>query len=153
MRRPLRWLPALLVILADQLVKAFVRRMTGDIVLIPGILRLTHTENTGVAFSLFSSWPAAVTVLTLLLSLGAVILAVYWQRRGDRLGAVGTQLIAGGAVGNCIDRMLFGSVTDMFVTDFFRFSVFNVADICLVVGCGLCILSILLPGKEKAHGE
>ena len=62
-------------------------------------------------------------------------------------------MVLAGAVGNLIDRALLGYVTDMFETLFMRFSVFNVADICGVVGgIAFCVYYLFFHGKEEGHG-
>ena len=61
--------------------------------------------------------------------------------------------VLAGAVGNLIDRALLGYVTDMFETLFMRFAVFNVADICVVVGgIAFCVYYLFFHGKEEGHG-
>ena len=66
--------------------------------------------------------------------------------------AVAANVLAG-AVGNLIDRALLGYVTDMFETLFMRFAVFNVADICVVVGgIAFCVYYLFFHGKEEGHG-
>ena len=58
-----------------------------------------------------------------------------------------------GAVGNLIDRALFGYVTDMFQTLFIHFAVFNVADICVVCGgIGFCVYYLFFHGRGDGHG-
>jgi signal peptidase II len=65
----------------------------------------------------------------------------------------GDFLVLAGAVGNLIDRALLGYVTDMFETLFMRFAVFNVADICVVVGgIAFCVYYLFFHGKEEGHG-
>ena len=62
-------------------------------------------------------------------------------------------MVLAGAVGNLIDRALLGYVTDMFETLFMRFAVFNVADICVVVGgIAFCVYYLFFHGKEEGHG-
>ena len=69
------------------------------------------------------------------------------------LGKVILTLLLAGAVGNLIDRALLGYVTDMFETLFMRFAVFNVADICVVVGgIAFCVYYLFFHGKEEGHG-
>ena len=57
-------------------------------------------------------------------------------------------LVCGGGIGNIIDRIYYGFVVDLF--DFGWFPVFNVADICICVGCGLMFLYVILSIKEPA---
>ena len=145
------WLAAAVVI-ADQLVKGLSIALEGDVTLIPGVLRFTYEENTGMAFSLLSGH----TWLLGLISAAAILLG--WRiLRTFRLGTVSriaSMLMLGGAVGNMIDRFLRGYVVDMFEALFVRFAVFNVADIALTVGAGLMAASLLLcPGEwTEKHG-
>ena len=62
-------------------------------------------------------------------------------------------LLLAGAVGNLIDRALRGFVVDMFNMLFMNFAVFNVADICVVVGgIAFCVYYLFFHGKEEGHG-
>lgn len=133
---------AVLVLAADQASKYLARRMTSPVTLIPGLLGLRHCENTGMAFSLLSGMPWMLGVLSLLL-IGVGI----WVLRDYKLGLwskTAAMLMLGGAVGNMIDRLLRGAVTDMIEVLAFQFAVFNVADAALVVGCMLMALTLLL---------
>ena len=80
-----------------------------------------------------SLWPASV-LLTLVLVKG-------WVTR-TRMGRLCVAVVLAGAVGNLIDRALFRFVTDMFETTFINFAVFNVADICVVLGASASVPTI-----------
>lgn len=145
---------ALAAVAADQAVKEFARHLAADVTLIPGALRLTYAENTGMAFSLLSGRP------WLLAALSAALILLGWRiLRRYRLGpvsGVAAMLMLGGAVGNLIDRLLTGYVVDMFEVLLFRFAIFNVADACLTVGCVLMAASLLWRPREwseKSHGD
>ena len=76
----------------------------------------------------------------------------------NRLGLFSAALVLAGGVGNLIDRVLFGFVTDMFQTTFMEFAVFNVADCCITVGVPLLFLYVWLyvgrdGKKEEQDGE
>lgn len=138
--RKYAWI-AILVVAADQLVKALARQISETLVLIPGVLAFTYAENTGMAFSLFSGRPWLLGLLS-----AAVIVVGWLILRRFRLGAlpsVAAMLMLGGAVGNMIDRLLAGYVVDMFEVLLFRFAIFNVADAALTAGCLLMALSLL----------
>ena len=143
---------ALLVIAADQVTKRLALSLENPVTLIPGVLGLRQTRNTGVAFSLLSSVPWLVTVLSVaVLVLGGLFLRRY---RLGTLTCVGAMLIAGGALSNIISRVIEGSVIDMIEFLFVNFAVFNAADIALTVGCGLLILSLLIrPDEWKPRHE
>ena len=135
------------VIAADQGTKALAGAIPPDgLPLIPGVVGLRLAENRGIAFSLLSGVPW----LTSLLSLG-IILGGFWFLRGKKipnLPMAGLMLMLGGALGNLWDRLLRGYVTDMIELLFVRFAIFNVADACLTVGCGLVMISLLTGWKK-----
>ena len=132
------------LVAGDQLVKFWVRAnipLHTHLDFLPG-MDLTYVQNTGAAFSMFSrhTW-----MLTLLSGVVAVILAIVLARRvlPHWSGQLSLALLLGGAIGNFIDRLLLGYVTDMFATTFMNFAVFNVADIGVVVGGVLLCVHVL----------
>ena len=148
----LYYLLSIFLIVIDQLVKWWIR---GNIPLgtaipfIPYLMDLTYTRNTGAAFSSFSG----LTWLLALVSLGAsvAIALLLWKNFFPGvLGKLSLALILAGAVGNLIDRVLLGFVTDMFMTTFINFAVFNVADICVVCGGFLmAVYALFFWDKDK----
>lgn len=139
-----------LVLIADQLMKYWVTANitlnSGSVELIPGILKLVNIHNDGAAFSLFPGYrwifvglAAAVTI--------AVILALifHWIKSG--FGRWMAVLTMAGALGNAIDRAIYGYVVDMFVIEPVKFiQVFNVADIFITVGGILFCLYLIISG-------
>ena len=140
------WWIAPAVVIADQLVKALSLRLTERVTLIPGVLALTCTENTGMAFSLFSgrAWLLGVVSAVCIL-LGWLVLRRYMLGRWSRIGAM---LMLGGALGNMIDRFLRGYVVDMFEALFVEFAIFNVADAALTIGTALMAISLIFCPEE-----
>lgn len=128
-------LAAVLVAL-DQLVKYLVLEniaLGEHVPMIPYVVELTYVQNTGAAFSLFSQHTWLLTLISLVMSV--VLAAAIWKNFFRHpLGKVTLTLLLAGAVGNLIDRLLRGYVVDMFNVLFMNFAVFNVADICVVVG-------------------
>ena len=143
---------ALLVIATDQVTKRLALSLETPVTLIPGVLGLRLTRNTGVAFSLLSGSPVLVTVISVVvLVIGGLLL---WRFRLGALSLTGAMLIVGGALSNMLSRVFEGSVIDMIEFLFVNFAVFNAADIALTVGCGLLILSILFrPDEWKPRHE
>jgi len=137
---------------ADQLSKAWVR---GNLALyeswapIPALARyftFTHVTNTGIAFGLFREWgwvliAVAVVVIAFMLLYTRQLATAGWPVQI----AVGLQL--GGAFGNLIDRIRFGSVTDFL--DFKFWPVFNLADSAIVVG--MLLLLAFMGAEERAQ--
>ena len=156
---PYALLAAALVAL-DQLVKYLVVRnipLGEHVPFLPHILDLTYLQNTGAAFSLFEEHTWILTLISLAMS---VLLAVALAKKFFRhpLGRVCLSLLLAGAVGNLIDRALQGYVVDMFHVLFMNFAVFNVADICVVVGGIAAAVYYLffmdkLEPREKNHDD
>ena len=142
MKKKLFWLVAAAVLIADRVTKELAPGIPAEgITLIPGVVGLRYAKNTGAAFSLLSGMPFLLGLLSL-----AVIAAGYiWLRKKPirQLPLTGLALMAGGAAGNMIDRLVRGFVPDMIETLFMNFPVFNVADSCLTVGCVLVMISLL----------
>ena len=139
------WIAAAVVI-ADQLVKALARGLSGPVTLIPHVIGLRYSENTGMAFSLLSRHTWMLTLLSLLLIVfGWLVLRRY---RLGRLSRVAAMLMLGGAVGNLIDRLVAGYVVDMFELLLFRFAIFNVADLALTLGGVLLAVTLLFFPKD-----
>ena len=115
---------------------------------IPGALDLVHWENPGMAFSLMRSWPATLRMVILgpaalfAIALGLYVVATKPMRR-SAIVAIG--LIAGGALGNLIDRAQNGTVTDFLHVHrgAFDWPAFNVADIA--VTCGAILFALTKP--------
>ena len=126
------------VLLVDQVTKALVRggvELGSEESLLP-LVTLVHTRNRGVAFGVFED-QAFVVVIVITLAIAA--LAAYFATHRDRpLVWLPTGLLAGGAIGNVVDR-----VRDGFVTDFVKlpsWPAFNVADMAITFG----VLTLLL---------
>lgn len=151
---------ATVLIAADQVVKFLVRAnipMWESIPFIPHVMDLTYVQNTGAAFNIFRehTW-----LLTLISALVAVVIVAVMAKKvvRHRFGLVCLSVVLAGAVGNLIDRLFFGFVTDMFQTTFISFAVFNVADICVVLGgIAFCVYFLFFYDKlekgETPHGD
>lgn len=151
----LYYLISICLVVIDQLVKWWVRAsipLGESVPFLPHVMDLTYTQNTGAAFSSFSGMTWLLALVSLAASVTVAVLL-----RGDffpgKWGKLSLALILGGAVGNLIDRVWLGFVTDMFETTFIQFAVFNVADICVVVGGFLMVLYVLLLWDKDREGE
>lgn len=144
------------LIALDQLVKFLVRAnipLYGSLPFIPHVLELTYFQNTGAAFSILKehTW-----LLTLVSAAVAVVIAVaLWKKFVTHpFGVLSLSVVLAGAVGNLIDRFLFGYVTDMFNVLFMNFAVFNVADICVVCGgIAFCVYFLFFYDKLEKKKE
>lgn len=135
---------AVLWMIFDQVSKAMISssmsfgESSSDIV--PGVFHLTLTSNTGGAWSILSD---ATWVLTLFSILVCLVILLFVVLRGQYLNfaeVIGLGLVCGGGMGNCIDRIASGAVTDFINLSFMNYPVFNIADIGVV--CGVVIFLI-----------
>ena len=149
MRKEIWIAPA--VFSADRICKVLAEQIPQEgMVLIPRILGLRYTRNTGMAFSLFSGHPWLLGILSLLILAGAF--RFLRKKEIPLLPFIGLMLMLGGAAGNMADRLSDGSVPDMIELLFIRFAVFNPADMALTVGCALIIVYILF-GRDQPSGS
>lgn len=141
------------VIAADQITKAIVRAqiVLGEEIDVFGPLGLTQTHNTGVSWGLASGAGAPLVILTLV-ALGVIV--YLFARDPARPGMwLACGLLAGGAVGNLIDRVAAGHVTDFIELP--PWPPFNVADVCVTFGVVLLVLIYLREGirEERARKQ
>ena len=149
---------AIAVIIADQLTKWAIIEWVSlyDTVPINSFMNLTHQRNTGAAFSFLAGaggWQRWFFVV-LATVVSGVIAAWIWQvrRDGPMMLAAGLALVLGGAIGNLIDRVRLGYVTDFIQVWFggWAFPSFNVADSAITVGAAFLIIDALfLSGRTK----
>ena len=147
-----RWLwLALAVLAADRATKFAVERLTEEgfrRVLIPQFAALVHSRNTGMAFGLFAGSDTRWLTVALLLVSSAVVLVLAWLLLAGRVATTLTQaglaLLAGGAAGNLLDRLLHGAVTDFLELHVgsFYWPAFNVADSAITAGAILMLIEI-----------
>ena len=148
-------LAGLLIVLADQLTKTWIRANLprGQSLFDLGFLRITHVYNTGAAFGLFRDQSFILTIAALI---GVVVVFVciflshrYLSFLNSMLGKSALGLVLGGSVGNLIDRLRFGYVTDFI--DFRVWPAFNIADSAITIGVILfayCVLSSAQSAKR-----
>ena len=157
---------AVLVLVLDQAVKFWTVKniapmATGGetVSLIPGVIHMTNVQNPGAAFSILADQKWLLIAVSALFII-AIIVLISMDIIHTKFGRWTAVLVMAGALGNCIDRVLYGYVVDMFEIELFSFAVFNIADIFITV-CGIlfCIHVIVyrepleeqnaVPKKEK----
>ncbi len=149
-------LTAALVLLADQVSKWWVLRVLhlrtrGQVHLLP-VLDFTMVWNQGVTFGLFQQGKAWGPFLLAGVALVIVILLGVWMLRAERrVIAIALGAIAGGAVGNIVDRARFGAVVDFIRLHAGGYSwyVFNLADAAIVCGVAILVLEGMLPRSRR----
>jgi signal peptidase II len=116
--------------------------------ILPGLFHLSHVRNTGVAFGLLATGGDWSRTLLLICFIAAVLLFVGYSFRATPVTARrhlwALALVLGGAVGNFLDRLVSGAVTDFLAVFIgsWRWPDFNVADSAIVVGVGLLLLDL-----------
>lgn len=110
----------------------------------------TYVRNTGAAFGIFNEGTLPLALLSLVVSLSLFLFLIFKSKTLPILQRYALASILAGAVGNMIDRFRLGYVTDFihFRLSKFDFPVFNVADMCVVIGAGLLILLSFLTPKQ-----
>lgn len=152
------WLPYVVLVAAavtlDQWVKYLVE--TGlpfqeKVDLVP-FLALYRTYNTGIAFSMFSSFGDTGLVVIAAFVVAFVLLLAARTPPGHVLTRIGFALIVGGALGNLFDRVIYGHVIDyiLFHTPIWSFAIFNLADAFIAVGAVVVVLDELIGWRREA---
>lgn len=121
----------------------------GSVILIDKVLRLTYVENTGAAWGILSGKQYIFYILTTILVLALII--IYAATPSDkkyRFFKITLVVLFAGAIGNFIDRLLYGYVKDFIDFCLINFPVFNVADICITVSMILLILAVCFKYKD-----
>lgn len=141
----------LLSFIIDQVSKALVSTcfsLNESVKLINNFLYLNYINNTGASFSILTNKKYLLIVLSLI----AIVIIIRYINtfKNTIFNRIGLGLLLGGILGNLSDRILFGYVKDFISLYIFGYSfpVFNIADICIVVGVIILIISILR-GEDK----
>lgn len=138
------------IIVLDQIIKVLIRStmyIGESVPVIKEVFHITYVQNRGGAFSILSGQGLILTVVPL----AAIIFAIWYMEKhlNEHWSLfLSLSLIIGGGIGNLIDRILLGFVTDMI--DFRFFPVFNIADIAVCVGAGFLILYTLIFSEDDA---
>jgi signal peptidase II len=150
-----RWrnfgLLAVAALLIDQATKEVVRTAMSpreSIDLLPGF-SLTRVNNEGIAFGLFPGRPGLVALLTVV-ALCAIAAALASLVHRNAVVAAGAGLLVGGSVGNLVDRLVHGAVTDFL--DPARWPAFNVADCSITAGAALIVLGLMREAEPDEPG-
>lgn len=142
---------ALLVILADQASKAWANDvLAASWIQMTGFFNLVLLRNTGSAFSFLADAGGWQKLLFSAVAIGvsAAMAAVIWKHSAEKLAPAAAALVLGGAIGNLIDRLMLGSVTDfidLHIGDI-HWPAFNIADSAIVLGV---IFFILIELRKK----
>jgi len=149
------------VVVIDQLSKLWIMvkfQPFESMVVVPGFFNLVHVTNTGAAFGILAGdhvwWRRLFFIVVSLTALIVIFVTFRQVKTKGRSYIYAMGLIAGGAVGNLIDRLRFGAVVDFldFYVKSYHWPAFNVADSAISVGVGLFLLAAML-GKEFSENN
>lgn len=145
-RVPVALIASVTVFTLDYITKVYVRNtlaVTGEsIPFIPGVLSFRFVANIGAAFSIGEGMGMLFALFAFVV-VAAIIVYLLRTKQVSRIEVVGLSLVAGGALGNALDRVLLGYVVDFIATDFISFPVFNVADIAVTCGVTLAFIGFM----------
>lgn len=148
---------ALVIVVFDQLTKIWVdtdMRLYESIPVLDGFFNLTYVRNTGAAFSMFADMSEAYRVPffsgVAVFAAIAILYFVHTTPASQKIVLVACGFVLGGAVGNLIDRVAYGSVIDFLDVYYgdWHWPAFNVADSFISIGVGLLLLSSVFTRDE-----
>lgn len=139
-----------IIVILDQFVKFMVVKnlaIGASVTVINKFFSIYHIGNTGAAWSILDGQRVLFIIIT---SVACVAIAYFLVKSKNKLLKLSLSLIFAGAVGNLIDRVLKGSVTDFLRFDFgsYMFPVFNVADMSVVIGSALLMYYMFFIYKD-----
>ena len=110
--------------------------------ILPGLIRLNLVKNKGAAFSIFSSFPFLLSIISLTVAL-VLILWIYSRSSFNYYNALGIGFLLGGTLGNGLDRWRLGYVVDFIELIPVNFPIFNFADISINIALIYLLLDIV----------
>ena len=135
----------ILAIAADQISKYFALEYLKEMETLPiieDIFHFTYVENRGAAFGMLSEHRWVFMTLSVI-GIAAMIVWLAWDKPKSKWLRCAVSLVIGGGIGNMIDRILLGFVVDFIDCRFIDFYVFNIADSCVCVGCGMFVVAVI----------
>lgn len=142
------FIPFLILLISDQVVKFFIRNILTEgqsIPIIENIFHITYVENPGAAFGILANHRILFLILTAIIT--GIMIYLYFNLRNKKSPtAISLGIVVSGAIGNFIDRFFYGTVTDFL--DFRIWPVFNIADICICVGLALICYFVIIKGED-----
>jgi signal peptidase II len=143
---------ASVIILADQVTKAVIRQNLAlqetwmPLTWLAPYARIVHWYNTGVAFGMFQNGNLIFAIIATIVS---VAIFIFYPRipREERILRIATSMMLAGAVGNLIDRITVGHVTDFISLG--SFAVFNIADMSITFGVCILVLGVWLQERRE----
>lgn len=121
--------------------------------LVQGIFHLTYARNTGAAFSILQDTQIILIPVTGVIIVGIICYMIKIRNKRNVLLKLSLALISGGALGNFIDRVRLGYVTDFFDFTLISYPIFNFADVFVVLGVILLAYIVLIKGNLRSIND
>ena len=118
-----------------------------------GLFQFRLVHNTGGAWGIFSGYPWALGIFSIVVCIGLAVFFVATLKHATPLQTVALALVTAGGIGNAIDRFAQGFVTDFIEFSFIDFPVFNVADIGVTCGIALLAICFILEWRHDSDSE
>lgn len=135
----------ILLVVADQLTKYWAKNALANgatVDFIPHVMDFVYVENRGAAFGILQDTRWLLIGLTVVV-LGVLLVYAYKTKKRHPVFLLSVALIVAGGIGNLIDRLFFGYVTDFLHLLFMEFPCFNLADVCVCAGGALIVIYLL----------
>ena len=147
---------AALLVAADQITKGLIVDnfyIGQSVTVIPNVLNFTYIHNPGAVFGILKNHPWVFNTVTIIAVIGALIVLTSGRvGKKSYIWAIG--LVISGGVGNMIDRLSLKYVVDFIEITFINFPyVFNVADCCVVIGCCIVILQVIIEMIQEFNAK
>lgn len=141
-----------IIIVADQISKYYIQSnmyLTQSVPVIEGILHITYIHNFGAAFNIFEGMRILLIIITLSANAAFLVIIFLKRKKAHWSLLLSLSFIAGGGIGNLINRIFIGYVVDFIDLRFWP--VFNVSDIFVCTGCGILLLYMFYfePGYNR----
>jgi signal peptidase II len=154
LKNRLFWIVAFVGLVLDQITKYWTTQSFSEVgetvPLWEGVFHFTYVINRGAAFNLFDEGVHWLRWLSLIVSIGLIALA-WFNTHLNRLEQLGYGFILAGALGNGVDRFLFGYVVDFLDFRLINFPVFNIADVCINIGIIFLLIASFYPASHSNH--
>ena len=139
----------LIIDIISKLIVSRVCTLNNSVSVINNFFSITYTHNYGGAWSLFSGSTILITVISIIVIIG-IIIYLSKKKINNKIESLGYAFLLGGAIGNLIDRIIYGYVIDFLDFNIFgyNFPIFNIADMGIVIGIFLIIV-IEIRGNKK----
>ncbi|MFO7929188.1 MAG: signal peptidase II [Candidatus Humimicrobiaceae bacterium] len=147
------FISAVIIIAVDRYTKQWIMQNlpeNNSIDLIPGVLLITHVKNSGASFGLFQGYANILAIISVIAIILIIFIKIY-LKFDSYFYNIALGFILGGAIGNLIDRVVYGEVVDFL--NLVYWPVFNIADSFIIIGFGIVIIFLFKEFFKKSGAK